>query len=68
MLPLKVYAFLEQRNQTPIKTDGQDDPASRTASRLLAEMLQTHRLLQLERYYPNYLKVPSKISVPQKTV
>lgn len=32
MLSLKVYIFSEQRDQTPIKMNGQDDSTSQNAS------------------------------------
>ena len=60
MLPLKVYVFSEQEEQTLIKMGGPGDPpfenalfqfpqssAFRTTSRLLFKMLQPHRL-----FYP----------------
>lgn len=62
MLPLKFYLFSEQGDQTPIKMDGPGDPASKTASRVLTEMIQHHRTLQSRSNdYPDFHKVPSKI-------
>ena len=59
MLPLKVYVFSEQEDSTPAKTGGPGDQAFQNASvavffrvlhpeqlKLLAEMVQPHRLLQ----------------------
>lgn len=40
VLPLKVYTVVEQGGQTPIKANGLGCSASRTASRLLTELIQ----------------------------
>lgn len=65
-LPLKVYVFSEQGNQTLMKMDGPSDPASTTDSRLVAEILQSHKLFQpIPNDYPNFLiKFLSKRTMP----
>ena len=61
MLPLKVYVFSEQGNQTLMKMDGPNDPASTTDSRLVAEILQSHKLLPpIPNDYPNFYQVSLK--------
>lgn len=43
------------------------DPASRTSSRLLTEMIQTYRILQPRpNNYPNFLKLPPKTTKAPK--
>lgn len=56
MLPLKVCVFSDKRDQTPVKISSSGDPASQNArflkilhpepSKLLAEVVQPHTLLQ----------------------
>lgn len=54
----KIYSFSEQGNQTPMKTKCPKLTTIQKAS-VLAEMVQTHRLLQLRlHYYSNFLSVP----------
>ena len=68
MLPLKVYVFSEQGDQTPIKTNDPGDLASRTASRLLTEMLHPHTTLQSgPNNHPYFLRVPKDYQCPQLT-
>lgn len=73
MLPLKVFVFLEQGNQTPRKQMTQViqhfirslfqflNSALRTSSRLLAETIQAHRLLSQDvTIYPEFSQYSSK--------
>ena len=61
MLHLKSYASSEKEDQTLRERDGPSNPASKTASLFLAEIVHPHRLLQLVLYYyTKFLKVPRK--------
>lgn len=61
MLYLKAYASSEKEDQTLGKTDGPSNPASKTSSLILAEIVHPHRLHQPRLYYDiKFLKVPWK--------